>query len=133
MELATKLQLLEEAMVGADTIMERRTEMMRALAEENEDLLAMVETAESQGQGGNAMQHQRDSVSFAPTMDSMSQIRHTPISEHMRYSPTQPPPAANQATPGEAWPEHQLEELGGGYEEGYFDPGAACKEVPMPP
>jgi len=125
MELATKLQLLEEAMVGADTIMERRTEMMRALAEENEDLLAMVETAESQGQGGNAMQHQRDSVSFAPTMDSMSQIRHTPISEHMRYSPTQPPPAANQATPGEAWPEHQLEELGGGYEEGYFDPGAA--------
>ena len=42
MELAAKLQLLEEAMVGADSIMERRTEMMRALAEENQDLLAMV-------------------------------------------------------------------------------------------
>ena len=92
MELATKLQLLEEAMVGADTIMERRTEMMRALAEENEDLLAMVETAESQGQGG-VPQHD---VSFAPT-DSMSQIpADTPISE-VRYSPTQ----AAQATPGE--------------------------------
>jgi len=50
MELATKLQLLEEAMVGADSIMERRTEMMRALAEENQDLLAMVEQAET-GQG----------------------------------------------------------------------------------
>merc|ERR1711865_624676 len=29
MELATKLQLLEEAMVGADSVMERRSEMMR--------------------------------------------------------------------------------------------------------
>lgn len=62
MELATKLQLLEEAMVGADTIMERRTEMMRALAEENEDLLAMVESNES----GTPQQPQYEG-SIAPT------------------------------------------------------------------
>jgi len=47
MELATKLQLLEEAMVGADSVMERRSEMMRALAGENFELLSMLELRES--------------------------------------------------------------------------------------
>jgi len=49
MELATKLQLLEEAMVGSDSVMERRSEMMRALAGENFELLAMLEVRESGG------------------------------------------------------------------------------------
>jgi len=109
MELATKLQLLEEAMVGADTIMVRRTEMMRALAEENEDLLAMVENNESTGPG-QAVHRGESSMGYPPTDPGM-----TPPTMGGVYTPTQ-----SGYNPGEAWPERIDDGLMAGDEGDYF-------------
>lgn len=98
MELATKLQLLEEAMVGADSVMERRTEMMRALAGENHELLTMLEIRET---GGSPVQRSASAMS-----ETTEHVELGPAEQMHGLAPEETP----EPVPFEAWGEEPVQE-----------------------
>lgn len=111
LELATKLQLLEEAMVGADSVMERRTEMMRALAGENFELLTMLELRETGGApeqitGGAPRTHEAAQEVNPGVMSGASLSQGTELADQLEL--TSPEPGG----PFEAWGEAEAPEEG---------------------
>merc|ERR1712166_1508139 len=112
-----------EAMVGADSVMERRTEMMRALAGENFELLTMLELRETGGapqhMTGGAPQHMtggapQHMIGGAPQQIAQeghaSAMRGAPMSQNTESTDQQEAP--EQPAPFQAWGEAPTESEG---------------------